>query len=106
MSDVETLLAESSLFGSLNDEDRRSVGRWVKELLEPRGWRPDRKGRLAPGHFFSKGMIYRRAAPIVASEDAAARLAAARTLVRQLPHPPMTSDELISERRRAFESER
>ena len=40
--------------GSLNDEDKQSVGRWVKEVLAPRGWRPDRKGRLAPGHFFSK----------------------------------------------------
>ena len=92
--------------GSLNDEDKQSVGRWVKEVLAPRGWRPDRKGRLAPGHFFSKGTIYRRAASTAASEDGAARLAAAQALVRKFPRAPMGSDELIQERRLAFDSEK
>ena len=30
--------------GSLDDEQKKLVGRWVKEVLAPRGWRPDRKG--------------------------------------------------------------
>ena len=88
--------------GSLDDEQKKLVGRWVKEVLAPRGWRPDRKGRVAAGNFFSRGTIYRRAIPPALSEGGAARLAAARALVRKLSHPPMRSDELVSERHRAF----
>jgi hypothetical protein len=98
--DIETRV------GSLDNEQKKLVGRWVREVLEPRGWRPDRKGRLAAGHFFSRGTIYRRAAPPAPSRDGAARLAAAQELVRQLAHPPMRSDELIQERRRAFKGEK
>lgn len=92
--------------GQLGDEDKKMVGRWVKELLAPRGWRPDRKARVAPGHFFARGTIYRRAMPVAARGDGPARLAAAQALVRALPHPVMSSDELIAERRREFEAER
>jgi hypothetical protein len=92
--------------GSLDDEQKKLVGRWVKEVLAPRGWRPDRKGRLAAGNFFSRGTIYRRAVPPAASDGGRARLAAAQALVRQLPHPPMRSDELVFERRRRFDAEK
>jgi len=91
--------------GALDDDQKKLVGRWVKEVLAPRGWRPDRKGRVAAGHFFSRGTIYRAVAAPGPSEDGAARLAAAQALVRRLPHPPMRSHELISERRRAFGDE-
>ena len=91
--------------GALDDEQKKLVGRWVKEVLAPRGWRPDRKGRVAAGHFFSRGTIYRRAAPPVPSEDGAARLAAAQALVQEFPRAPMGSDELIRERRLAFDGE-
>ena len=92
--------------GSLDDEQKKMIGRWVKEVLAPRGWRPDRKGRVAAGNFFSRGTIYRRAVPQAPSEGAAARLAAAQALVRELTYPPMRSDELIRERRRAFDDEK
>ncbi len=92
--------------GSLDDEQKKLVGRWVREVLAPRGWRPDRKGRVAAGNFFSRGTIYRRAVPQGRSEDGAARLAAAQALVRKLAHPPMGSDELIRQRRLAFDGER
>ena len=92
--------------GSLDDEQKKLVGRWVKEVLAPRGWRPDRKGRVAAGHLFSRGTIYRRAVPQAPSDDGATRLAAAQALVRELRHPPMGSDELIRERRLAFEREK
>jgi hypothetical protein len=92
--------------GSLDDEQKKLVGRWVKEVLAPRGWRPDRKGRVAAGNFFSRGTIYRRALPPAVSEGGRTRLAAAQALVRKLPHPPMRSDELVSERHRAFDAEK
>ena len=41
--------------GSLSDDEKKLVGRWVKEILVPRGWRTDHKGRVAAGHFFSRG---------------------------------------------------
>jgi hypothetical protein len=92
--------------GSLDDEQKKLVGRWVKEVLASRGWRPDRKGRVAAGNFFSRGTIYRRALQPAVSQGGHARLAAAQALVRQLSHPPMASDELVSERHRAFEVEK
>ncbi len=92
--------------GSLDDEQKKLVGRWVKEVLAPRGWRPDRKGRVAAGNFFSRGTIYRRAIPPALSQGGAARLASAQALARKLPHPPMRSDELVSERHRAFDGEK
>ena len=88
--------------GSLEDGQKKMVGRWVKEVLAPRGWRP---ARVAPGHFFSRGTIYRRAVPPVRSEDGATRLAAAQALVREFPRAPMGSDELIRKRRLAFDRE-
>ncbi len=89
--------------GSLDDESKKMVGRWVKEVLVPRGWQPDRKGRVAAGHLFARGTIYRRAGAVRPQGDAAARLAAAKALVRRLPHRPMSADELVAERRREFD---
>jgi hypothetical protein len=89
--------------GDLDDQQKKLVGRWVKEILAPRGWRPDRKGRVARGHLFSRGTIYQRIhEPGVASNDAASRVARARALVARFSHPIMGSDELIAERRREF----
>ena len=92
--------------GPLDDEQKKMIGRWVRQVLAPRGWRPDRKGRVASGNFFSRGTIYRRAVPPVPSEDGGARLAAAQALVRRLAHPPMRSEELIAERGLAFDGEK
>lgn len=89
--------------GRLDDEEKKLVGRWTREVLAPKGWTPDRKGRVAAGNFFSRGTIYRRAAPLPVRGGGRARLAAAQALVAKFSHPPMSSDELIEERRRAFE---
>lgn len=91
--------------GSLDDQQKKLVGRWAKEVLEPRGWTPDRKGRVAPGHFFARGTIYRRASPAAAPLDGAARMAKVRQMVKRLPHRVLSSDELIRERRRQFDAE-
>jgi hypothetical protein len=92
--------------GRLDDEQKKMVGRWVKEILAPRGWRPDRKGRVAEGHLFSRGTIYRRAAAPAPAEGGAERLRAAQALVQGLAHPPMLSGELIVERRLTFDREK
>lgn len=90
--------------GRLDDEEKKLVGRWTREVLAPKGWTPDRKGRVAAGNFFSRGTIYRRLRPAHAKGDGGERLAAAQALVARLSRPPMSSDELLAERRRAFEA--
>ena len=92
--------------GDLEDEERQAVGRWVKDLLADQGLVPDRKGRVAGGNLFARGTIYRRATSTHANgprPSAAERIAAARAILAQSPHPIMSSEELIAERRREFE---
>ena len=91
--------------GLLDDEQKKLIGRWVKELLGPRGWVPSKKGRVAPGNFFARGTVYRREgqAPAPGRLDARSRVAAARAILAHTPHPIMSSDELIADRRHAFE---
>lgn len=96
-----------STVGRLDDEEKKLVGRWVKQVLASHGWVPCKKGRVAPGNLFSRGTIYRRAAAdgnASAEPDAAARLAAARAILATMPHPIMSSYELIEERHRAFKA--
>lgn len=90
--------------GSLDDTEKKLVGRWAKEVLVPKGWTPDRKGRVAAGNFFSRGTIYRRARPAHSKGDGSTRLAAAQAVVAKFSRPPMSADELIEERRRAFQA--
>lgn len=88
--------------GTLDNDSKKLVGRWVKEVLAARGWRPARKGRVAAGHLFVRGTIYRRAGASSPAPDGHARLAAARALLAQTPGRLMSSDEFIAERRREF----
>lgn len=93
-----------SEIGALSDEEKKLVGRWVKEVLAPRGWTPAKKGRVVSGNLFSRGTIYRSVnGPASASLSSAERVAAARAILAQSPFPIMSSDELIAERRQAFE---
>ncbi len=43
-----------------DDETKKQVGRWVREVMEHRGWVPARKGKLPRGNLFSTGAIYKR----------------------------------------------
>lgn len=92
--------------GELADEEKKLVGRWVKQVLTPRGWVASKKSRVAPGNLFSRGTVYQRPSPASANErrpSAAERIAAARAILAQSPFGIMSSDELIAERRREFE---
>jgi hypothetical protein len=97
---VEAVGADiAAAVGSLDDKERKLVGRWVKELLASRGLIPDRKGRVAPGNLFARGTIYRFVRP-VARLGGARRLAAARAILAASPGAIMSSEELIADRRR------
>lgn len=99
----------AEIVGKLDDEEKKLVGRWVKQVLEPRGWKPAKKGRVAPGNMFARGTVYRRPAATNAEPEkairptAAERMAAARAILATMPFPIMSSDELIAERRQEFE---
>jgi hypothetical protein len=42
------------------DEDaKKLIGRWVREIMAARGWEPVRKGKIPRGNLFSTGAIYR-----------------------------------------------
>jgi hypothetical protein len=84
---------------ALDDEEKKMVGRWVKQVLAPRGWTPDRKGRVARGHVFARGTVYRRIAQENAQAPARAKMEELRKQVRALPGPLGTVDDFLRERR-------
>ena len=47
---------------TLTDEEKRLVGRWIREIMEENGWTTDgvSKKRVAPGCLFKTGAIYHR----------------------------------------------
>jgi hypothetical protein len=45
-----------------DDQVKKTIGRWVREILEMHGWVPLKPGRVAPGNLFTTGMIYQRRA--------------------------------------------
>src|SRR4051812_18898980 len=40
------------------DTNKKTIGRWVREILEKEGLTPIRHGRLPPGNLFSTGAVY------------------------------------------------
>lgn len=44
----------------VTNNDKVSIGRWVREVMESNGWTTDAssKSRVAPGHLFSTGAVY------------------------------------------------
>jgi hypothetical protein len=87
------------------DQVKKTIGRWVREILEPHGWTVWKKRRVAPGNLFSTGMVYRpmslpldkRVAPAADSPASPAERAAAwRESVKELPRTKPLSDQAIS----------
>lgn len=89
-----------ALVPDLDDTGKQNVGRLVRTALAGRGWKPGRKARVAPGHFFSWGAVYRHAGlPVKADTGGApARMAALREMVRSLPGDPPSVDEFLEAR--------
>jgi hypothetical protein len=42
-----------------DEEAKKLIGRWVREIMAARGWEPARKGKIPRGNLFSTGAIYR-----------------------------------------------
>jgi hypothetical protein len=104
----------------LSDTEKQHVGRWIRDVLAERGWRPKRRKRIGGSRLFTSGAVYGRPAPERAAEppnaapagntlsraaDTAARVARLRALVAQLETPPPTVDEFIAWKRAEAERE-
>ena len=97
--------AVAEAVGTLGDTEKKLVGRWIREVMAARGWRPDRKVDVRPGHFFRRGTVYRRPDP---SDDAAPPpwLQEARDAVAALGNPGTVSDMIATRRRDARQEAR
>ncbi|MBI4923775.1 MAG: hypothetical protein HY834_18715 [Devosia nanyangense] len=42
-----------------DDEAKKLVGRWVREIMAGKAWEPLRTGKIPRGNLFSTGTIYR-----------------------------------------------
>jgi hypothetical protein len=60
----------------VDDTTKQHVGRFVRDVMAKRGWRPRRKARVARGSPFSWGSVYGPATP--GQDDDAARLSEGR----------------------------
>lgn len=100
----------------LDDTGKQHVGRLVRDALAPRGWRPVRRARVAPGKLFSWGAVYGRAgdngnrrsgAPTatgpaveVRGDDSGATcMERAREIASGLPRSLMSVDQFLASRR-------
>lgn len=86
------------------EQVKKTIGRWVREILAQHGWTVWKKRRVAPGNLFSTGMVYRplrspvdKQLPAAAGPASPAERAAAwRESVKGLPQTEPLSDEAIS----------
>lgn len=87
------------------DQVKKTVGRWVREILEENGLTVWKQRRVTPGNLFSTGMVYR--SKTAASEtrvsaeakkplSASERAAVWREGAKNLPRTEPLSDEAIS----------
>lgn len=88
---VQALDARIAGAVELDRTERQHVGRWIRDVLGARGWRPGMKRRVANGKLFSRGTVYvpvggGSAAPIDAVPvellSIAERVARAQAMVR------------------------
>jgi hypothetical protein len=105
---------------SLSGTEKQHVGRWIRDVLAERGWRPRHRKRIGGSRLFTSGAVYVRPAPDAPAEpreaappgsspsqtgSTAERVARLRALVAQLETPPPTVDEFIAWKRAEAERE-
>jgi nucleotide-binding universal stress UspA family protein len=95
----------------VDDTTKQHVGRFVRDVMAKRGWRPRRKARVAKGSPFSWGAVY---APGAAKQSATAelperqsareRLEAVREILQSAGVKLPTVDEFLAERKKMWDS--
>ena len=101
---IDRALAEDAL---LDEIEKRHVGRWVRDVLADRGWRPRRRAHFRSGRFFGSGAVYERPEqpPLIIdspppSPEIRERIRRVQEMMRPYIIPGVSIvDELIAERR-------
>ena len=89
---------------ALDDTEKKHVGRWIRDVLADRGWRPRRRKGFRSGRVFSSGAVYERpgsaaSPPARQDEDMLARLKRAQEIVSGFRKGNYTVDEFIRDKR-------
>jgi hypothetical protein len=94
----------------LDHTQRQHVGRWIRDVLGARGWRPGIKRKLTRGRLFASGAVYVRGAarpePLPQPSTSLPGLARARELVRLHSTNSYGVDDFIADKRREAAQER
>ncbi len=53
----------------LDDTEKKHVGRWIRDVLADRGWRPRKRKGFRSGRLFSSGAVYDRPAAQAARQS-------------------------------------
>jgi hypothetical protein len=95
----------------LDDTEKKHVGRWIRDVLADRGWRPRKRKGFRSGRVFSSGAVY---APAAASPperpapaaDQAARIRRAQAMVRRFSTNDYGLDDFLRDKRSEAARER
>lgn len=84
-----------------DDIEKRHVGRWIREVLGDRGWRPRKRLPFRSGRVFSSGAVYGRPlpAPAETAPDVERRLAKVQAMVRAFRHADYGVDQFLRDKR-------
>lgn len=91
----------------LDRTERQHVGRWIRDVLGARGWRPGIKRRVANGRLFSRGAVYVPAGGGSAAPDddlpvellsIAERVARAQAIIAALPSNGYSVDDYLRDK--------
>lgn len=88
----------------LDDVEKRHVGRWIRDVLADRGWRPRKRLHFRSGRIFSSGAVYCRPpeptpALAQADPDIAERVARVQEMVRAFRRDDYDVDDFLRDKR-------
>jgi hypothetical protein len=95
----------------LDDTEKKHVGRWIRDVLADRGWRPRKRKGFRSGRVFSSGAVY---GPVAATApelpapvaDQAARIRRAQAMVRRFSTNDYGVNDFLRDKRAEAARER
>ena len=86
---------------ALDDVEKRHVGRWIRDVLGDRGWRPRKRLHFRSGRIFSSGAVYDRPSPPrgEAGSEVATRVAKVQEMVRAFRAGDYRVDDFLRDKR-------
>jgi hypothetical protein len=89
----------------LDDTEKKHVGRWIRDVLADRGWRPRKRKLFRSGRIFTSGAVYeqpqaKEAAAAAPDGDMLERLRRAQKIVRRSSQGRYSADDFIRDKRR------